>query len=251
MIGRRRFSIYASEALASVYQQQRPVYNDKWVDAVLHGLGDTRQLKAVDVGAGSLQAALALSRRVDGVIAVDQNFSMLESQQQALPANVEVRTGVAESLPMEPSETCDLVIAAQCFHWFEKPLFYAELDRVLKPGGRFVATVYGPAMHFDDERASVVTRALWERTKGAQAWSDEFSSHCKSRTKGPTCSLCISLGSNDIFCIFCCYHCLLRTLRHPSRRSTEIRRAARLFARARALAEPAQRDRLHIDVGPP
>ena len=58
VLARRLRSIYANPKLSSIYTQERPVYNDKWVDKVLHGLGDTRHLKAVDVGAGSCQVLI-------------------------------------------------------------------------------------------------------------------------------------------------------------------------------------------------
>ncbi|WP_270939448.1 class I SAM-dependent methyltransferase, partial [Falsiroseomonas oryzae] len=35
----------------------------------------------------------------------------------------------------QPAAAFDLVVAAQCWHWFDRPLAAAEARRVLKPGG--------------------------------------------------------------------------------------------------------------------
>ena len=182
-----RGGIYSGKELSSVYQQLRPAYDEKWTDQVLHGMGETNEASVLDVGAGSLQGSLALAPRVARVVAVDRNAEMLlSSGDEARPDNVEVRVGSAEALPFpegaadgdeEEQQCVDLVLAAQCFHWFDRRKFIAELQRVLRPGGRFVATVYGPAMLFDDERATAVARELWERTRDAEPWSAEMVSH--------------------------------------------------------------------------
>ena len=164
----------AGQGTISVYQQLRPAYDEEWADQVLHGMGETNEASVLDVGAGSLYGS-SRSLRVARVVAVDRNAEMLPSSgDEARPDNVEVRVGSAEALPFpegaadgdeEEQQCVDLVLAAQCFHWFDRRKFIAELQRVLRPGGRFVATVYGPAMLFDDERATAVARELWERTR--------------------------------------------------------------------------------------
>jgi SAM-dependent methyltransferase len=41
-----------------------------------------------------------------------------------------------------PERSCDLVTVAQALHWFCGDPFYAEVRRVLKPGGIFAAWTY-------------------------------------------------------------------------------------------------------------
>lgn len=38
-----------------------------------------------------------------------------------------------------PSGCASLVTIAQALHWFDRPLFYAEVARILRPGGVFAA----------------------------------------------------------------------------------------------------------------
>lgn len=44
------------------------------------------------------------------------------------------RQSPAEDLPFE-SGTVDLITAMTAAHWFDRPRFFKEADRVLKPGG--------------------------------------------------------------------------------------------------------------------
>jgi SAM-dependent methyltransferase len=49
-------------------------------------------------------------------------------------ARIAYRPGAAEALPVGAGEA-GLVTAAQAAHWFDRPRFYAEADRVLGPAG--------------------------------------------------------------------------------------------------------------------
>ncbi|WP_232524249.1 class I SAM-dependent methyltransferase [Nocardiopsis gilva] len=48
--------------------------------------------------------------------------------------DIRFREGTAESLPAA-NGTASLVMAAQAAHWFDRPAFYAEAVRALRPGG--------------------------------------------------------------------------------------------------------------------
>ncbi|OPY94402.1 hypothetical protein A5906_13855 [Bradyrhizobium sacchari] len=47
---------------------------------------------------------------------------------------LDVKVGFAEKLPL-PDGSCDLVAAATSANWFDRPLFFGEATRVLKPSG--------------------------------------------------------------------------------------------------------------------
>ena len=117
-------------------------------------------------------------------VSIDYRGEIRSAEKNAPPPGLdlvvdphEARDADAADGDEEEQQCVDLVLAAQCFHWFDRRKFIAELQRVLRPGGRFVATVYGPAMLFDDERATAVARELWERTRDAEPWSAEMVSH--------------------------------------------------------------------------
>lgn len=64
---------------------------------------------------------------------------MLAAANSATPAgeypNITYQAATAESLPFLKDGEVDMVVAAQCAHWFSYPEFWAEMTRVVRPGG--------------------------------------------------------------------------------------------------------------------
>jgi ubiquinone/menaquinone biosynthesis C-methylase UbiE len=58
---------------------------------------------------------------------------MAVAQSSSLP-NITFLNFPAEALPFRGS-TVDAIFVAQALHWFDRPRFYAEAARVLRPGG--------------------------------------------------------------------------------------------------------------------
>jgi ubiquinone/menaquinone biosynthesis C-methylase UbiE len=106
------------------------------------------RLMGVDVGTGNGQAAVGLASHFDRVIAIDASEEQLV---HALPhARVEYRRAEAERTGLR-EHSADLMLAAQSFHWFKQDEFFAEVNRVLWPGGLLALSSYqlpvvGPAV---------------------------------------------------------------------------------------------------------
>jgi SAM-dependent methyltransferase len=123
---------------AAAYAQARPTYPPALFDAIAaHCAGRAR---AWDAGCGNGQAAREWATRFDAVFASDPSAAQIAGA-IALP---KVRYAV------EPAERCslpdasaDLVSVAQALHWFDFARFFAEVRRVLRPGGVFAAWSYG------------------------------------------------------------------------------------------------------------
>ena len=115
---------------AAGYASHRPYYPDAlfaWLAQQTRSLG-----LAWDCATGSGQAARGLAEHFERVIATDASAAQIAN---AKPADgVEFRVAPAEASGL-PDESCDLVTVAQAAHWFDLPQFYAEVRRVLKPGG--------------------------------------------------------------------------------------------------------------------
>ena len=95
---------------------------------------------AWDCATGSGQAALGLAQHFSRVIATDASAEQI-GHAVAHPA-VDYRVAPAEASTLDDASV-DLVTVAQAAHWFDLPRFYAEVARVLKPGGVIALWGYG------------------------------------------------------------------------------------------------------------
>ena len=91
-----------------------------------------RRDRAWDCGTGTGQAAIALARHFDQVVATDASPSQLASA--AAVDHVHYAAMAAEAAALGTA-TIDLVTVAQALHWFDVRKFFGEVDRVLKPDG--------------------------------------------------------------------------------------------------------------------
>jgi len=102
-----------------------------------------------DLGAGTGELAAILSPLVRRVIALDQSSAMLQAARHRLKglANVEVRNGALEALPLQDG-TVHLALAVLVLHHLiEPPRAVTEAARVLAPGGRLVVVDMAPHQH--------------------------------------------------------------------------------------------------------
>jgi SAM-dependent methyltransferase len=129
-----RFTIRADD-----YAAHRPTYPEELLDL----LERERVLRpgdvVADVGSGTgILTGLLLARGYE-VHAVEPNAAMAEAAATRLGGDPRFRSapGRAEATGL-PDASCDVVAAAQAFHWFDAAAFRREAERILRPGGRVV-----------------------------------------------------------------------------------------------------------------
>ncbi len=93
---------------------------------------------AWDCATGSGQAARGLAAHFARVVASDASAEQIRHAVPHPEVDYQVATAEASGLA---ERSVDLVTVAQAAHWFDLPRFYAEVARVLKPGG--VAALWG------------------------------------------------------------------------------------------------------------
>jgi len=124
----------ASDRYAA-YRPDYPAALFAWL-ASLCAVRDT----AWDCATGSGQAALGLAPHFRQVVATDASAEQI-GHAEPHPA-IDYRVDPAEASGLA-DRSVDLVTVAQAAHWFDLPRFYAEVTRVLKPGGVLALWGYG------------------------------------------------------------------------------------------------------------
>jgi SAM-dependent methyltransferase len=124
-------------AAAEQYARFRPRYPEA-LFAFLASLC-TRRALAWDCATGSGQAALGLAAHFESVVATDAAGRQIASALSHRKVIYRVAPGEESGLE---SSSADLVTIAQALHWLDLPRFFAEVNRVLVPGGVLAAWSY-------------------------------------------------------------------------------------------------------------
>jgi len=110
-------------------------------DLILKLVGEIADCRVLDIGCGDGNLAVALARRGAKVVGLDASQPMLDAARTRAfeqRADVALCLGLAESLPFA-DQSFDVVVAVTilCFVADAEHTF-AEIERVLRPGGRLV-----------------------------------------------------------------------------------------------------------------
>ncbi len=116
-------------SVADAYDRGRPSY-PREAAAFLTG---PEPLTVLELGAGTGKLTEQLLALGHDVHATEPDPAMLAVLRERLPEVRTSQTG-AEEIPAS-DRAFDVVVAAQCFHWFDAERALPEIARVLKPGG--------------------------------------------------------------------------------------------------------------------
>lgn len=119
------------------YQRFRPSYPPALFTELARLAGGRQRLW--DCGCGTGQASLLAADNFQQVVATDLSAAQVGQAQGHQRVNYLACT--AEASPLATA-SCDAVLVAQALHWFDFGAFFAEAERVLKPGGLLAALTY-------------------------------------------------------------------------------------------------------------
>lgn len=131
----RRFS-----GFADAYDAVRPVPPDV-LGEVLTGYAGRRPNVAVDLGSGTGLSTRWAATWCAEVIGVEPSTDMRDQAAAATPAatsNVRYLPGWSNATGL-PDHGADVVLAVQALHWMDPASTFAEVARILCPGGVFAA----------------------------------------------------------------------------------------------------------------
>jgi ubiquinone/menaquinone biosynthesis C-methylase UbiE len=129
------FDAHAANASYNVFTPQS---NEQLIDAIVRlgqfGSGS----RVADLGCGSGVFAALLEQRGCHAVGLDISPKLIEIGRQTLP-NVEFLEGDVESLPFSTASFDGILLSGIVHHLPDPKPCAAEVFRVLRPGGRFVA----------------------------------------------------------------------------------------------------------------
>ena len=126
-------------AFAGEYDAARPSYPSAMWDDILSDHSEPGYV-AADVAAGTGRGAVELVKRGFNTKALDLDPKMLQEIEK-FGFNIETCVASAEDLGL-PSESVDVLVSLQAFHWFDAPKALQEFSRVLKKPDGIVAIAW-------------------------------------------------------------------------------------------------------------
>jgi SAM-dependent methyltransferase len=150
------------------YDELRPRYAPEavaWV-AERASLGDGSTL--VDLAAGTGQLSGPFADLGAQVIAIEPAANMAAVLHERRPT-VRIEPGTAEAIPL-PTGTADAVVVGNAFHHFDRDRAFAEIRRVLRPGGLLALFWAWPLE--DEQRAIPRMEDIYEAVDTARGSSE-------------------------------------------------------------------------------
>nr|CAB3262782.1 uncharacterized protein LOC100183251 [Phallusia mammillata] len=147
---------YESKEITDFYAKYRGLYPKDTANHVIkHVVNNKRNYdeskkleRMLEVGCGSGQATNLFAPYFKEVIATDVSPNMIKrANQQNEFSHVRYAEGCAESIDAE-NGSVDMILSAECAHWFDLPKYFSEVSRVLKPDGSLALLCYYiPSIH--------------------------------------------------------------------------------------------------------
>jgi SAM-dependent methyltransferase len=132
--------------VADSYDAYRPRTPAALLDLLPQLAHVARPRLVVDLGSGTGLSTYAWAERADAVIGIEPNDDMRAEAERKRDgqnglAHVTFRAGLSHETGL-PDACADLVTASQSLHWMDAQPTFAEVGRILRPGGVFAAYDY-------------------------------------------------------------------------------------------------------------
>lgn len=166
--------------LAALYDSCRPTTPAVLLTLLPAVAGVLRPALVVDLASGTGLSTRPWAAYAERVVGIEPNADMREyaSQRAAELTNLSFQEGTSVATGL-PDQCADILTVTQALHWMEPEPTFAEIGRVLRPGGIFAALDYEwtPILNWRAAQAyQEVAKRLWELRSqlepdpGVHAW---------------------------------------------------------------------------------
>ncbi len=184
----RPYDRMAGEFLAHAEDNAYNAHYDR--PTVLALLGDVAGLRVLDAGCGPGLYAEALLERGAEVVGFDASTAMVELARERVGNRAELRVARLEEPLPYAADSFDVVLCALAIHYVENTsATFAEMRRVLRPGGAVVLSTQHPTTDWLRKGGSYFDRALetdaWAMLSGrheVRFWREPLSDLCTAAT---------------------------------------------------------------------
>ncbi len=170
----------------TLYDETRPHAPNILLDICFQLINLPGPPVVVDLGRGTGFSTALWAKRARQVIGIEPNAEMRTraEHQQLLSSHrgrIQYRNGLSTRTGLE-ADSVDIVTCSQSLHWMEPEPTFAEVARILRTGGLFVAYDYDwpPTVHWEVEQAyhDVIARFRQIRAeraidRGVKSWPKE------------------------------------------------------------------------------
>jgi SAM-dependent methyltransferase len=169
------------KGFAGQYNAVRPRPPLVLLDILTQLVGAPGLRLVVDLGSGTGLSTAVWAGRAGDVVGVEPSDDMRREAEREAPAGVRYVEGYSHTTGLADA-SADIVTASQALHWMEPTSTFAEVGRILRPGGVFAAydVDWPPTVSWQAESAFEV---YWESIKarenaqrssaGVHSWSKE------------------------------------------------------------------------------
>lgn len=157
---------------AEYYARYRPAYPPALLDAVLQRAAPARPRRLLDLGCGTGELLLPLSRHVDEAYGVDPSAEMVRCgrAKAARDGATTVEWSVCRAEDFSaPSGHFNLVVVGAAFHWMDRQAVAARILDWLRPGGSVavvgVNSIWNGTEEWQRRTVAVIKRWLGEQRR--------------------------------------------------------------------------------------
>jgi ubiquinone/menaquinone biosynthesis C-methylase UbiE len=164
-------AIWSGRAMA--YATYRPQPPTVIIDMFTQLIQQRRPSLVVDLGSGTGLSTILWSGRAEQVVGVEPNADMLRQAEELRIehelTNVSYRAARSTATGLDGG-CADIVTCSQALHWMEPDETFAEVARILRPGGLFAAYDYDwpPTLSWQAEEAFQALMARVDTVSDAQ-----------------------------------------------------------------------------------